>query len=111
MLEPFPPDTLAPGDVLMTNDPWIGSGHLPDIVLAQPVFYRDRLIAFAAVIAHHIDVGGKNPGSTTANTTEIFQEGLQLPPLKFFEAGRKNAAVGRHRPPERPPAGRGGPRP
>ena len=93
MLEPFPPDTLAPGDVLMTNDPWIGSGHLPDIVLAQPVFYRDRLIAFAAVIAHHIDVGGKNPGSTTANTTEIFQEGLQLPPLKFFEAGRKNAAV------------------
>ena len=42
---------------------------------------------------HHIDVGGKNPGSTTANTTEIFQEGLQLPPLKYYEAGSKNTAV------------------
>ena len=57
------------------------------------MFWDDELIAFAATVAHHIDVGGKNPGSTTANTTEIYQEGLQLPPLKYFEAGQKNAAV------------------
>lgn len=93
MLEQFPPETLAPGDVLMTNDPWICAGHLPDIVLMSPIFLGRRLIAFAATVAHHIDVGGKNPGSTTANTTEIFQEGLQLPPLKFYEAGRMNLAV------------------
>jgi N-methylhydantoinase B len=93
LLQWFPPQTLAPGDMLMTNDPWLCAGHLPDIIVVAPIFWRDELIAFAATVAHHIDVGGKNPGSTTANTTEIFQEGLQLPPLKYFEAGRKNAAV------------------
>lgn len=93
LLERFPPETLAPGDMLMTNDPWLCAGHLPDIILVAPVFSNEKLIAFAATVAHHIDVGGKNPGSTTANTTEIFQEGLQLPPLKYFEAGRKNTAV------------------
>lgn len=93
LLQQFPPQTLAPGDMLMTNDPWLCAGHLPDIIVVAPIFWREELIAFAATVAHHIDVGGKNPGSTTANTTEIFQEGLQLPPLKYFEAGRKNAAV------------------
>ena len=93
MLEVFPPETLEPGDMLMTNDPWICAGHLPDIMVAAPVFWENRLIAFAATVAHHLDIGGKNPGGTTANTTEIYQEGLQLPPLKFFEAGRKNKAV------------------
>jgi N-methylhydantoinase B len=93
LLQQFPPQTLAPGDMLMTNDPWLCAGHLPDIIVVAPIFWQEELIAFAATVAHHIDVGGKNPGSTTANTTEIFQEGLQLPPLKYFEAGRKNAAV------------------
>ena len=93
MLAEFPPHTLVPGDMLMTNDPWLCAGHLPDIILIAPIFFDQRLIAFTATVAHHIDVGGKNPGSTTANTTEIYQEGLQLPPLKYFEAGRKNDAV------------------
>ena len=93
LLRGFPPDTLKPGDVLMTNDPWICAGHLPDIVIVTPIFHRGEVIAFAATVAHHIDLGGKNPGSTTANTTEIYQEGLQLPPLKFMEAGRMNEAV------------------
>ncbi len=93
MLAKFPPETLRDGDVLMTNDPWICAGPLPDIVLVTPVFHDGQLVAFAATVAHHIDVGGKNPGGTTANTTEIFQEGLQLPPLRYFEAGRKNEAV------------------
>ena len=93
MLEVFSPQTLEQGDMLMTNDPWICAGHLPDIVVAAPVFWESRLIAFAVTVAHHLDIGGKNPGGTTANTTEIFQEGLQIPPLKIFEAGRKNYAV------------------
>ena len=93
LLEHFAPETLVSGDVLLTNDPWLCAGHLPDIIVVAPVFWDDELIAFAATVAHHIDVGGKNPGSTTANTTEIYQEGLQLPPLKYFEAGQKNAAV------------------
>jgi N-methylhydantoinase B len=93
LLQRFPPETLQPGDVLMTNDPWICAGHLPDIVIVSPIFHEGRLIAFSASVAHHIDLGGKNPGSTTANTTEIFQEGLQLPPLKYVEAGRRNEAV------------------
>ncbi len=93
ILSRFPANTLEPGDMLMTNDPWICAGHLPDVVLVAPVFWGQRLIAFAATVAHHIDIGGKNPGGTTANTTEIYQEGLQLPPLKFFQAGRKNEAV------------------
>ena len=93
LLSKFPPEALAPGDVLMSNDPWTCAGHLPDIVIVSPIFRQGRVIAFAATVAHHIDVGGKNPGSTTANTTEIYQEGLQLPPLKYFEAGKMNAAV------------------
>ena len=93
LLHRMPADTLAAGDMLMTNDPWLCAGHLPDIILVAPIFWRGRPIAFAATVAHHIDVGGKNPGSTTANTTEIYQEGLQLPPLKYYEAGRKNTAV------------------
>ena len=93
LLHQFPADALAAGDMLMTNDPWLCAGHLPDIILVAPVFWHGRLVAFAATVAHHIDVGGKNPGSTTANTTEIFQEGLQLPPLKYYEAGSKNTAV------------------
>lgn len=93
LLAKFPASTLQDGDVLMTNDPWVCAGHLPDIILVTPVFHADRIVAFAATIAHHIDVGGKNPGSTTANTTEIYQEGLQLPSLKYYEAGRINQAV------------------
>ena len=93
LLAKFPAASLSDGDVLMTNDPWVCAGHLPDIVLVTPIFHEDALVAFAATVAHHIDVGGKNPGSTTANTTEIFQEGLQLPPLKYFEAGKLNQAV------------------
>ena len=93
ILAKFPPDTLRDGDVLMTNDPWICAGHLPDIVIVTPVFHEGRLVAFAATVAHHIDIGGKNPGGTTANTTDIFQEGLQLPPLRYFEAGTKSMAV------------------
>lgn len=88
ILQRFPSSTLHEGDVLLTNDPWICAGHLPDIVVCTPVFVRGTIFAFAVTIGHHLDMGGKNPGSTTANTTEIYQDGLQLPPVKIIEEGR-----------------------
>lgn len=93
LLSEYPVATLAQGDVLMTNDPWMCAGHLPDVVIVTPIFSHNRVVAFSATVAHHLDMGGKNPGSTTANTTEIYQEGLQIPPIKLVEAGRINQAV------------------
>ncbi len=92
-LRKIPADSLRQGDVLITNDPWICAGHLPDVVVMTPVFVRERLMAFTVTVAHHLDMGGKNPGSTTANTTEIYQDGLQLPPLRLVEQGQVNQAV------------------
>ena len=79
---------IAPGDVFIGNDPYLASGqHLPDIYVIQPVFQRDRLCAWAATIAHHVDVGGLVPGSNSLAATEIHQEGLRLPFLKLAERG------------------------
>jgi N-methylhydantoinase B len=86
-------ENIHPGDVLITNDPWICASHLPDIFVYQPLFDGDELFAFLVTGAHHIDVGGKNPGGTTANTTEIYQEGLQIPPMKLRIAGVVNDSL------------------
>lgn len=77
---------LRPGDVIMANDPFLGGGsHLPDVTLVKPVFVGAELVAFAANIAHWADVGGRVPGGGTAgDSTEIFQEGLRIPPLKIL---------------------------
>jgi N-methylhydantoinase B len=88
-LAKFGRDGLAPGDVVMTNDPYTGGGtHLSDVTLVVPIFYGGELVAFAASKAHWTEVGGKDPGSWTTDSTEIFQEGLQLPCVKLYEAGR-----------------------
>jgi len=80
---------MAPGDVFIFNDPYEAAGqHLPDIYIIRPVFIAERLIAFATTIAHHADVGGIVPGSNSLGATEIFQEGLRLPILKFLDRGR-----------------------
>lgn len=92
-LKRFPSDTLKPGDVLMTNDPYKGGSHLPDIALMRPVFVDGTLIAFVSSIAHHADVGGMVPGSNPLHATELFQEGLVIPPVKFYEAGEANQTV------------------
>jgi N-methylhydantoinase B len=78
---------LRPGDVIMANDPFLGGGsHLPDVTLIKPVYVRDSLAAFVANIAHWADVGGRVPGGGTAgDSTEIFQEGLRIPPLKIMK--------------------------
>jgi N-methylhydantoinase B len=88
-LEKFGAESLAPGDVVITNDPYSGGGtHLSDVTLVVPIYYDDELVAFAASKAHWTEVGGKDPGSWTTDATEIFQEGLQFPCVKLYEAGR-----------------------
>ncbi len=80
-------DSFSPGDVVVLNDPYAGGAHLPDITFVAPVFSGDRLIAFVANRAHHADVGGKEPGSLSGDTVEIYQEGLRIPPVRLWRGG------------------------
>ncbi|MBZ5499281.1 MAG: hydantoinase B/oxoprolinase family protein [Acidobacteriia bacterium] len=84
--------TMGPGDIVVLNDPYEGGTHLPDITLVSPVFEpgsrRRRLLFYVANRAHHSDVGGMTPGSMPLST-EIFQEGLRIPPVKLFSAGKR----------------------
>ena len=93
MLEVFPLATMKPGDVYCMNDPYLGGTHLPDVALVQPVFFSGRPIAMSATMTHHQDMGGMSAGSIPTNATEIFQEGLRLPPLKFRDAGNYNETL------------------
>ncbi len=86
-------DRLAPGDVVVLNDPYHGGMHLPDVFMFRPIFAGDRLIGYAVLVAHHNDMGGRVPGSSAADSTEIFQEGLRIPALKLYEAGRPNETL------------------
>ena len=85
MLKKFPIETLQEGDVLATNDPWIGSTHLPDYNLVSPVFWKGKIVAFFGTVAHVSDVGG-HLGDLEA--TDMFMEGTRLMPNKFYEAGK-----------------------
>jgi N-methylhydantoinase B len=89
-------DNFAPGDIIALNDPFLGGTHLPDITLIAPIFVQIenelKLIGFAANRAHHADVGGMSPGSMPL-ATEIYQEGLILPPIKLWEAGQPNRVL------------------
>jgi len=79
---------LVPGDVIIANDPYLGGGtHLSDVALIRPVFTGGELIAFAAAKGHWTEVGGKDPGSWTADSTDIYAEGLQLPFVRAYRAG------------------------
>ncbi len=92
-LKAYPKAGLVPGDVLITNDPYQGGSHLPDIALFRPIFDGAELIAFAGCIIHYTDVGGMVPGSNPQRATELYQEGLVLPPMKLYEAGRPNETL------------------
>jgi N-methylhydantoinase B len=85
--------TLVPGDCIILSDPYEGGSHLPDIFMFTPIFWEGRLIGFSSTCAHHADVGGMVPGSGSSDATEIFQEGLRIPIVKLYEAGRPNAAL------------------
>jgi N-methylhydantoinase B len=86
-LRRFPRETWQPGDVAITNDPWMGTGHLPDVTVVLPVFVGGRLVAFAGAVAHMPDIGGR---IYSADSTELYEEGLGLPMCKLYEAGRPN---------------------
>ncbi|MFT5131832.1 MAG: N-methylhydantoinase B [Gammaproteobacteria bacterium] len=87
LLKKFPVEELEDGDVIITNDPWIGTGHLPDVNILRPVFRNDRVIGFVLTISHLVDVGGR--GASTLSR-EVFEEGLLIPPVKIYSAGKIN---------------------
>jgi N-methylhydantoinase B len=89
LLEIFPAGTWREGDVVITNDPWLGTGHLPDIAMITPVFHHGVLAGFAGTAAHVPDIGG----SPTLGTTELMSEGLLIPPLHLYRAGERNEGV------------------
>lgn len=78
---------LGPGDMILLNDPYLSGTHLPDLTLISPIHHQGRLIGYAANKAHHTDIGGKAPGSIAGDSTELYQEGLIVPPVKFVKAG------------------------
>lgn len=90
MLEKFPPETLRPGDVLVTNDPWLGTGHLFDINIMRPIFRAQQLVGYTMSVTHLPDIGG---GGMSSNATEVYQEGLRIPVAKLHEGGTPNALL------------------
>jgi N-methylhydantoinase B len=93
-LKKIPPSSLEPGDDIIMNNPYpAGPGHLNDICVISPIFYQGELVAVVANQAHHVDVGGYAPGSMPFGVTEIYQEGLQIPPLKLSRQGELNYDV------------------
>jgi N-methylhydantoinase B len=86
-------DRMRPGDVYCLNDPYEGGMHLPDVFILKPIFHRGERLAFAGTLCHQTDVGGRVPGSNAADSTEIYQEGLRIPPVPMYEAGQPNATL------------------
>jgi N-methylhydantoinase B len=87
LVRAFPPGTMQEGDAFVLNDPYDGGTHLPDITLAVPVFGDERVVALACTMCHHQDVGGRTPGSVPTDATELYQEGVIIPPTQLFRAG------------------------
>ena len=81
------------GDIMANNDPYEGGSHLPDIYLFKPVYFEDTLLAYLSTMAHHVDIGGRMPGGQSPDSTEIYQEGLRIPPLKLYQRGEPNETL------------------
>ena len=96
VFEYFDEGDIHPGDIFFWNDPYNsagGIGHIPDLCTTIPIFYGDRLIGFSQVFGHHDDVGGSVPGSLPTHATDMWTEGLVVPPIKIYERGKINEAV------------------
>lgn len=87
LFDRFPRSEWKPGDCIITNDPWMATGHLLDITMAAPIFYKGRLVAFSGSTAHLPDIGGS---LWAADCRELFEEGMRIPPAKFLIEGREN---------------------
>lgn len=86
-------DDIQPGDVLASNDPYSGCSHLNDIFTFKPVFHGGKRVGFVGLILHHTDLGGRVPGGNAADSNEIFEEGLRIPPSKLVEGGKPNQTL------------------
>ena len=89
----FPLESMCEGDVFYHNDVYLSEGsvgHLPDLTTTVPVFHEGRVVAFVQAFGHHDDIGGMVPGSMPAHATSAYQEGLMIPPVRLFSAGRRN---------------------
>ncbi len=89
ILEVYPEDTLQPGDVLISNDSWLGTGHLNDITMVHPIFRHGRIVAFAGSTAHTVDIGG----APSPTAKDCYEEGLCIPVCRIVEAGVENRTV------------------
>ena len=87
LLEKFPPDTLEPGDLLITNDPWLCAGHLFDVAIVMPVFKEQALVGLVGTVGHVSDIGGTKD---SLQAREVYEEGFQIPPMKLFRRGQPN---------------------
>ena len=92
VLKDFENDLSESDDVIL-NDPYRGGTHLPDITMVSPIFFKDRLVGFAANRAHHSDVGGVAPGSMSALSRDVNQEGIRIPPVKLWSKGKPNRQI------------------
>ena len=86
-------ESLRAGDIIISNDPYGGLSHLPDIAVVLPIFWQGEHRGFAAVVQHHTDIGGRFPGGMGLPCAEIYEEGLRLPALRYYEDGKRNEAV------------------
>lgn len=93
MAKQFAPDSWQDGDVVITNDPYLGGQHLPDVELFSPVIFDGELVGFVANIAHQLDMGGSVAGSVAGGLTEIYQEGLRLPFVKLYKAWKEDDEI------------------
>jgi N-methylhydantoinase B len=89
IINSMPLEQYHPGDVFIVNDPWLLAGHLNDVCVLSPIFYKDRPVAFTACVFHHSDIGGR----VASDNRQVFEEGLFIPPIKLYDAGVLNKAV------------------
>jgi N-methylhydantoinase B len=89
LINSFPQNAYRPGDVYIVNDPWLLAGHLNDVCVMSPIFYKDRPVAFTACVFHHSDIGGR----VASDNRQVYEEGIFIPPLKLYDAGVLNQGV------------------
>jgi len=85
----LPPETYKPGDIFITNDPWALAGHLNDVCVLSPIFYKNKLVAFTACVFHHSDIGGR----VSSDNHDVFEEGLFIPLVKLYDGGVLNHSL------------------
>ncbi len=84
---------LVPGDIVVSNDPYGGASHLPDLILVSPIFWQEEVAGYVVTVLHHSDIGGRFPGGTGIRCTEIYEEGLRLPTVLLYRAGEPEVTV------------------